>query len=367
MFSQDQLQELLSYNQDERKVISLYLNSDTTAEPMEAIKLRVRGMLKEAQASHTKGGGAIERYLDHSFDWSKPGMALFCSTDGEYFQVYPTEVSFRNRIRLGSRPYVKPLAHLLDHYAHFGVILVDRIGARFFEFHLGEVQATDGHMGEDARKLKKGGGSSAVGMRGGVGGNRHEEEVATRNLKEAAQYASQFFSSKPIRRLFIGGTSETVAQFQEMLPKKLQSSLAGSFAVDMNASEQEVGRRAIALLQEANAKREASLVQELLSASAHGGQAVVNLDETLQAVSDKRVQTLIISDGYHAPGYVHEESDFMVANLTKSPLSDRELKEVDDVIEAAVSQTLRQGGHVEVIAGNLDLDQAGKIGAILRY
>jgi len=40
---------------------------------------------------------------------------------------------------------------------------------------------------------------------------------------------------------------------------------------------------------------------------------------------------------------------------------------VPDVIDSAVAYTLANGGHVEVIADNADLEAAGRIGAILRY
>ena len=367
MISQDQLQELLSYNSNGKPVLSLYLGSDTSQNPVDMVKLQVKGLIKEAQLSQEEDADAIERYLDLSYDWSSPGLALFCSNGGEFFRAYPVGVSFRNRLRVGHKPYVKPLAHLLDHYAHYGVVLVDRIGARFFEYHLGELQATEGFMGEDVRKVKQGKGSSAVGMRGGQGGGRQEEEVAQRNLRDAAGAASNFFARRPIRRLFLGGTAETVAQFAELLSKQMQSLVTDTFAIDMNAGEHEVRERTLSLLGEANAAREKKLVEKMLALEAQAGNAVIGLDETLQAISDKRVQTLVISDGFHTPGYVHEASGFVVANLAKSPLSDGELTAVEDVVDAAVAQTMNQGGHVEVISDNPDLERAGRIGAILRY
>ncbi|MFQ5398375.1 MAG: hypothetical protein ACE5E7_02130 [Anaerolineae bacterium] len=367
MFNQAQLQELLSYKGENGRILSIYLNADNTQESIETIKLRVRGMLKEVQLNNRKGAEVIERYLDHSYDWSKPGLALFSSTRGGFFRAYPAAVSFRDRVRVGPRPYVKPLAHLLDHYANYGVVLVDRVGARFFVFHLGELQETAGFMGEDVRKLKKGSGSSTVGMRGGQGGGRREEEIAQRNLRDAAEAAKRFFANKPIRRLFLGGTAETVGQFRETLSKQLQSRIAGTFAMDMNAGEHEVRQRTLELLRQANAERECKLVKTLVTTQAKGGNAVVGLDDTLQAVSDKRVQTLIISDGFRHHGYIHEESGFVVASLTRSPLSEQELTEVPDIVDAAVAQTVEQGGHVEVITDNPELESVGQIGAILRY
>ena len=109
------------------------------------------------------------------------------------------------------------------------------------------------------------------------------------------------------------------------------------------------------------------MVDTLITLQARNANAVTGLDETLQAVSDKRVERLLISDGFRTPGYVDESSGYVVANLTLSPLSESELTEVEDVIDAAVALTVAQGGHVDVIADNIDLDQAGRIGAILRY
>lgn len=372
MFSQDHMQELLGYEANGAGIVSVYLDTDSTRQSVEAIKLQARGLLKEVQPTNDKEAGVIERYLDLSYDWANPGLALFCGGGGDFFRAYPSPVAFRNRVRLGARPYVKPLTHLLDHYAHFGVILVDRVGGRFFEYHLGELQATDGYTGEDVRKLKDGGGSSAVGRRGGgaeggPGGSKHEEQVVSRNLRETAAAANHFFGDRPIRRLFLGGTTETVAQFREMLPKQLQSCVAGTLSIDVDAGEPAIRRQALDLLGEVNAEREARLVERLVTLYAMGSTAVAGPDDTLQAISDKRVETLIISDGFRLPGYIDDASGFVVANLARSPLSEADLTAVEDVIDAAVAQTVSQGGHVEVISDNPALEDLGRIGAILRF
>lgn len=368
MFSQEHMQELVTYEGNGRGVVSVYLDTDSTRQSVEAIKLTARGLLKEVQPQHDEEAQAIERYLDLSYDWSKPGLALFCGKGGGFFRAYRSPVAFRNRVRLSARPYVKPLAHLLDHYAHFGVIVIDRVSGRFYEYHLGELQASDDYAGEEVRRVKDGAGSSAVGRRGGGGGGgKHEDEVGARNMRECAAAANRFFAERPIRRLFLGGTNENVAQFRELLPRQLLSCLAGSFPVDIEAGEPEVRQRALNMLREVNAEREAQLVDRMLTLNAQGANAVTGLDDTLQAISDKRVETLIISDGYRVPGYVQESSGFLVANIARSPLAESELSEVADVVESAVAQTVAQGGHVEVIAENPYLEDAGRIGAILRY
>lgn len=372
MIGQEDLQELLEFEAGDAKVVSLYLNADTTQQTNETIKLQARTLMKEAECDE-KDASAIEHYLNFSHPWGKPGLAVFSCAAHDFFRAYPSNVAYRQRIRIGNRPYVKPLTHLLDHYAHYGVILVDRVGARYFEYHLGELQDQEGTAGEDVRKLKLGGGSSrgggsssATGQRGGEGARR-EEEVALRNMREAASVAQTFFARKPIRRLFIGGTNENVAQFREYLPKILQSRIAGTFPIDMTAGEHEIRERALQLLQEANAERERKLVDSMITTAAKGGNAVTGVDATLKMVNEGRVQTLILSDGFRTSGYVDRDVSYLTLYQDVAPFASEEMTKVEDVVELAVAKTMSQGGIVEIISENPQLEDAGRIGAILHY
>ncbi len=371
MISQEELQELLALDAGEAVVTSLYLNVDTGQQSNETIKKQARALMKEAGVG-SKDASAINQYLDLAYDWTKPGVAIFSQADQEFFRAFPSAIAFRNRVRVGPRPYVKPLNHLLDHYAHYGVVVVDRIGAKFFEYHLGELQDAGGTMGDDVRKLKLGGGSArgggmstTTGQRGGQGG-RHEEEVVQRNMRESAAAAAQFFATKPIRRLFLGGTAENVAMFSDNLSRQLQSCTAGTFPADMTAGEHEIRQWSLELLNEANAQREEKLVKTMITTAAKGGNAVVGLDATLKTINDGRVQTLIVGDGYQASGYSDEGVSFLSAHAGESPFG-TPLVSVDDVVEAAVSRTMEQGGTVEIISDNQELERAGRIGALLRY
>jgi peptide chain release factor subunit 1 len=367
MFTQENLDELLAFEPGDAEVISLYVNADPAANPPETIKLQVRGLLKHAGQNHAEDVERIEQHFELGHDWGKPGVAVFSCAERDFFRAYQVAVPFRNRVRTGPKPYVKPLLHFTKYYGHYGAVVVDRVGARFFEFHLGELQQTAGTMGEDVRKLKRGQGSSATGMRGGVGGSRAEDEAAHRNMRDAAEAATRFFNRVHIRRLFLGGTAENVATFREMLPKQLQSCIAATFAMDMDAGEQEVKERTLELLRELNADREQRLVEQMLAGAAGGTAAVTGLGPTLRMISDGRVDTLVISDGYRMPGYRHASSGYLSENPDENLFGDNDFETLPDVVDAAVNRTMEQGGHVEVISDNPRLEQAGRIGAILRY
>jgi peptide subunit release factor 1 (eRF1) len=367
MFTKEDLHELLAFEADEADVISLYLNADAGRHPMETIKLQLRGLLKEVGPGHEEDVSRIEQHFELSHDWRKPGVALFSCVAQGFFRSHQIAVPFRNRIRLGSKPYIKPLLHFMRYYANYGVILIDRVGARFFFFHLGELQQTAETTGEEVHKLKHGRGSSATGRRGGVGGARQEDQQASRNMRQAAEEAAHFFRRHDIRRLFIGGTAENVAQFKELLPKRLLSTFAGTFAVDMDAGPQEVRERSLDLLHKLNAEREQSLIEQMMSKAAKGGTAVTGLAPTLRMVSDGRVETLIVSDGYRSPGFRHAASGYLTTTSESEGFGDGTFESVPDVVDEAVKRTVEQGGQVEIISDNAQLEKAGHIGALLRY
>jgi peptide subunit release factor 1 (eRF1) len=367
MFTEQNLEELLAFEAGDEEIVSLYLNADLAENPVETVKLQVRGLLKGLPDHLAKDASDIEQYFELEHDWGQAGVAIFSCSAQDFFRAYQVAVSFRNRIRTARKPYLKPLLHLMKYYTNYGVILVDRVGARFFEFHLGELQETSGTMGEDIRKLKHGRGSSATGMRGGVGGARQEDEHAQRNMREAAEEAARFFSNRDIRRLFIGGTSENVAQFRDMLPKRLQSTIAGTFAMDMDAGKQEVRDHTLNLLHRINAEREQRLVERVVTSAHDRGTAVTGLAPTLRMVSDGRVDTLVVSDGYRASGFRHAASGYLTESADSDLFGDAAFEDVVDVVDEAVKRTVEQGGHVEVVSDNDMLEDVGRIGALLRY
>ncbi len=367
MFTEENLDELLSFESNDGHVLSLYLDADLGENSIETIRLQVRGLLKEVDGKLEDDMSRIEQHFELVHDWRKAGVAIFSCSSEDFFRSYQVAVPFRNRIRVGSKPYVKPLLHLMKYYANYGVILIDRVGARFFEFHLGELQQAAGTMGEDIRKLKHGRGSSAAGMRGGIGGARQEDEHAQRNMREAAEDATRFFARKDIRRLFIGGTSENVAQFREMLPKRLQSTIAGTFPMDMDAGESEVREHTLDLLHKLNAEREQRLIERMITSAHGGGSAVTGLAPTLRMVSDGRVDTLVVSDGYRASGFRHASSGYLATAEDNEMFGENSFETVADIVDEAVKRTVEQGGHVEVVGENSQLENAGRIGALLRY
>jgi peptide subunit release factor 1 (eRF1) len=366
MFTEGDLRDLLGYKAN-HPVLSVYLNTDPAGGSADVYKLRLRSMLKEIDLPEDEQ--AILLYFDHQHDWTGRSVAVFSCQPESFIRVYPFAVPLRDRLRVSERPYVKPLADLMDSYGGYGIALVDKQGARLFYYHLGEIREQEGVLGETVRRTKRGGSSQAPGRRGGVAGRtNYVEELTERNMREAADFAARFFTENNVRRVLIGGTDENVNAFRGHLPKSWQSLVVGTFPISMQASSLEVMERASEVGTQAERDRESRLLQSLVTSSAKGRGGVLDLEDTLDAVRGGRVMTLIIQEGYRAPGYRCQGCGYLTPNaLEACPFCGKSFDQISDAVELAVWQVMQDGGEVEVLHDSGDQKEFHGIGALLRY
>jgi peptide chain release factor subunit 1 len=378
MFSEQDLRELMEFRSASTPVLSLYLNVDPTRQKADQYKLRLRSLLKEVTGkAEAEDVSAIERYFDFEFDWQAKGIAVFSCQNEDFWRVHPMAVPVENRVYVYDRPYIKPLTDVLDAYGRYGVIVVDREGARFYKYSLGELEEATGVLGEEVKRLKHGGGATgrrggmaAAGRRGGMAAaGRREEGVAYRNLKDAAESATRFFDGSGITRLVLGGTEENVSQFKELLPRAIHTHVIGSFSIGASASEAEVQARSMEVIEEAAQEREAERVEQLIAGWKRGYGSAVGLADTLAALQEGRVGILLVSAGYEASGYRCQNCNYLTLNgqANACNLCGGKLEPISDVVDSAVHRALGQGIEVEIVRGIVEFAALGGIGGILRY
>jgi len=367
MLNESDLRELLDFCTP-NLVLSVYLNTDPADGNVDTYKLRLRKLLKEVNLP--QDASAVEHYFTADYHWSGRGAVVFSSAAENFFRAYPLSVKFRSLVHVGERPLVKPLKDLLDSYGGYGVVLVDKQGARLFHFNMGVLTEQEGVLGETVKHVKRGGASSVHGRQGGVAGRTdHMEATIERNMKDACEFAVRFFEENHVRRVLIGGTDDNVALLRSMLPKSWQSLVMGSFPMSMTATHTEVQARAMQIGQEAELRRTQRLVDDLITIAAKGKGAVVGLENTLDAINNNKVQTLVVEEGFRSggsecQGYGH----LTVKDGEVCPVCGGQLVSAGvDVVDLAVSTVMRHRGDVEVIPANLILDKAGHMGAVLRY
>jgi len=366
MFTEDDVKELAGFISPD-PILSVYLNTEPVRGNADIYKLRLRNMLKHIHLPHDVA--EVERYLNTEYDWSGRGLIIFSCKPQNFFRTFTVEVPVPTFSHVGNRPSIKPMTSLLYNFGGYGVALVDKQGARLFSFHLGELREQEGMLGETVKRMKSGGGSSAgPGRRGGASGiDRLMTEQAERNMKEVASFATKFFEDNKVRRILIGGTEDNLAAFRSMLPKSWQSLIIGTFPMQMSATASEVLEKVMHVSEEAEKSNQLNIVENLITAAAKGGLATIGIKDTIKAANDHRVQTLILEEEFHQPGFLCNSCNGILSLDAQCEMCHGQAQPVEDVVDLLISEVLRTGGEVEVLKPNPPLNAAQHIGAILRF
>ncbi len=369
MIDEKELRKLTRFQSD-NPILSIYLNVDPTEHTSEEYLLSLRRILEEVEdEANPEDIAAVRRYFEHEYDWSGRGVIIFACVKADFWRVYPLNIPVASGATVARRPYLSPLAALMNAYGRYAVILVSRQDAQFFLFQLGELVEQQVVAGSQVRKLKKGRGSSGgPGRRGGAPiSSRREEEMVTRNLREIAKEAARFSRRHKPQHMILAGAEPTVAQFRDLLPKSLRGKVIGSFGADPGTTKPELLERSLQIIRQAEETRKAEIVQAVFTAASKGREGVVGLDGTLSAAHEGRIRTLIIDRSYRAPGYRCDHCDYLTTQaLDTCPFCGGKFIEIPDAAEAVVTKVIEEGGNVEVVDQNPQLAPAG-VGALLRY
>jgi rubrerythrin len=369
MFTQADLRELAMY-EAQTPILSIYLNVDPTEHPTDEYKLELKQLLRRVEKSASPEDiEAVERFFNHEYDWSGRGVAAFsCSQEG-FWRTYSLAIPANSGATVARKPHIGPLAALMEAYGSYLVSVVDRQGVRLSLFEMGELQDSDGYMGEAVRRLKRGRGSSnGHGRRGGgVMSSQHEDEAVKRNIRDAADVTRRFWGKHKPHHLIIAGAEPTITQFHETLPKRIRDKVIGSFNADLTASDADIRDQSLAILQKAEKKREAAVVEAVFTAAAKGKGGVIRLADTLGAAHEGRVQTLVVARGYHQSGYRCHNCGYITDQaLETCPFCGNDFAEISDAAEALMTKVIEDGGTVEVVDDHPKIEEFG-VGALLRY
>jgi len=376
MISEDQVRALAGHR-GSCVVTSCYLDVDGRHHPRHAdYETQLDHLLREAREKAVAFGPEavrsvaadlerISAWVRAGFDRSHVrGLAFFaCSADG-FFDVVESPLPVSNEIVVNHTPHVRPLESILQAYERFAVVLVDRQRTRLFRFELGEL--TEHTEVFDA--VPRGGDQAGHPGQGSRSAHvqRHSEEVAHRHLKHAADVAFTELQGHPVDHVILGGPHEIVAEFEGHLHPWIAQRVAARLVISAAAGPDEVRQAALSVEAAVTRRDEAALVGRLRDAVGTGA-GVAGLAATLAALVERRVDLLLISDGYEPEGWRCPSCRYLGPIGRRCPVCANPMDLVDDVVEEAVEEALTNKCRVRMVRENADLDVLGRIGALLRF
>lgn len=397
MFSHDDVHVLLHDKRLRPPVASLYLNTDRGHAEGEKYLASFRHLLHEidrslrrrtdpaAALAQQRLSDAIPELLEFLDTEVEPlpairGVAMFLSLapPDDYNLRTPPFTAFtlprpvRNQMCVNHHPYIRPLLFLLDQYQRVGVIAADRTHARILTLFLGEVEHQEQRRAETPPHHQRGGWKQMLFQ-------RDLEGHVSAHLRATARAATRLFERRPLTRVILAGSEEMRARLQKELPLRLRERVAGAFAADARTTEAEIVSRALAIAHEAELREEAERVREFVEACARRpdfswgrsarARAVHGVEETLRAVSEGRVQRLLLRRGLRHPGEVCDNCGLLTTSSLGSlcPTCSSKPRSVTDILEYAVERAHEGRATIEFVTESPALDALGGVGALLRF
>ncbi len=371
------LRDLAGFTSERAPVTSCYLDVDgrryiraQDVEPHLDDLLRRGRRRMAANDGHDKAATAsvdadlrrISDYVRGGIDRSSTrGLAMFsCSADG-FWQVVPLAVSVPNVIVVNATPHIRVLESVVDQYLRFAVLLVDRQRARIFLFEQGQLVEKHEHFDQLPRHDDDGGQMDRDHLAG------HTQAAAAHHVRRAAQAAFAAYQEHPFDHLVLGTPDAMGRELERELHPWLRERIAARVSIPVAARDDEIVQAALEVEAGVERAREAALVERLRQAVGAGSGAAVGLADVLTALVARRVETLLVSEGYEAPGWRCRACGYVGVRGRGCPLCSADMHQVDDVVEEAVEEALNQSCRLAICRANPDLDVLGRIGAILRF
>jgi peptide chain release factor subunit 1 len=367
--TQDTVRSLAGFKGQDGPVVTLYLDVDGRRHvrprdyevQLEAL-LRQAGPRIDGDAATAAQLQRIESFVKAGLDRSRTrGLAVFACRSPELWQVIELPVPVRNQLVVNATPHVRQLEAVLDEYERFAVLLADKQRARLFVFELGELVEKSELFDQLPRHEDDRGDRRRDEVRG------HSAEVAHQHLKRAAHVAFEMFKVQPFDHLIVGAPDEIANELERDMHSYLRDRIRARLSIPVGASEAVVREAALDVEQQVERAKEAELVTRLRDAVGARAGGVAGLADTVAALTERRVDTLVVSEGYEAPGWRCHGCGHVALKGRACPLCGRDMHQVDDVVEEAIDEALAQSCRVEVVVGNADLDVLGRIGALLRF
>jgi peptide chain release factor subunit 1 len=375
----ERLRELAVLRPEGARVLSIFLNLDPTefaAPPARATEIRsaidsahrsVRedeGLAHDARKALLADIERADEFLSELTPKGAHGLVIYACGPADLFEVIRLPRPVETRGVVDDSPFIEPLAELVG-LGSWLVLLVNRQTGRMLLGDRESLREVEVVVDAVHGQHRQGGWSQARYQ-------RSVDEDVQDHLRNVAEAAFAHFKRAPFDHVLLGGPSDTLSDFQSKLHAYLQERVAGRIDVDVeNSTPDEVRNAAAPKIAEFERGREREALDRLQEGVSKGGRGAAGLDAVLAALNERRVETVLIAQGFTAGGCTCPQCGWVgPLDGGACPADGTALDCRDDVIESAFERALSQNAAVLVVRDEdhaLELQSHGDIGAVLRF
>ncbi len=279
--------------------------------------------------------------------WTEPpgrSVAMFFSGPGGLRTVLPLQFPVRPIARLEPRPVLSPLIAALDEHRRYCAIVFDKEHARIITVFLGSVE-------EEVMLHHEALGRTAAGGWGQANYARHREYHLHEHARRTVEHLWAMDRARPIHSLILSGPDEAIEALRRVMPAGLARLVVARVHVEMFAVTPDVVKLVSSIDAAAREREDSELVADLTTEAEKGGRATIGWHDTLQAVGEARVHTLVLPAHVTSAGVQCPEGHFLATcKLKFCPVCGEQLWESADIVENAVRVALLTDARIHFLA-----------------
>jgi peptide chain release factor subunit 1 len=379
----DRLRELAETRSAQGKVLSVFINLDPrefATPPARATEISsvldtaartirdTNGLTHDERTALQSDLERVRTAMRNGVDTKEArALAVFASQPAGLFEILKLPRAVDHKVAISETPCVEPLARI-GAGELWWLVLVDRKHARLLagtvdglvelwrheDDVLGRIDS-DRHD-QDGRSEKR--------YERGV-----EKEVDV-HLRGVATELTQRLRDVRVAGILLGGPKETTGHLESLLHADVAKCVKGHVDVDVwNSSADVVLAAARPVLDKLTARRDAELLAKIDEGLGKGGRAVSGLSDVLTAVHERRIDTLVIQEGFTAKGTRCPQCGWMGVSASGQCPADGTMTDVvDNIVETAVGRAFGQDARVRYLGVDDEaIEMKGSIAALLRF
>ena len=296
---------------------------------------------------------------------STQGIALFACEAIGLFEAVPLPAVHRSRLAVDLTPLVRELASVEEEFGRLLTVVVDRMGARFFEVTAYDSQELPGLRADSTRgKRFRGDGNGTL-----WGEHAYHNRIRAEKQRHYEAIARELFTidrRRPAHGIVIAGTGTDAGAVEPFLHTYLVERLLGTTRLNpKDATPAAVHAATLAVREAWERAEERDQVREMVEGT--GSRWSVNgIDATLRALGRGQVRTLLVHADASEPGFRCRDSG-RLARTERECREEGEPVPVIDVIDDAIEEALRQHVDVNVVYDAEALGAVDGLAGLLRF
>lgn len=370
MFNRKELKDLASISLQDDYYVSLYLNVDPKDNPKDKWLIQFKTLAKETlnemdshiQTIMQNDITNLESYLTDRPSGLKRGLAVISSASNDFWKAYHTAIPFQDQLVIDHKPYIKPLASMIDTYSRYLIVISGSKRVRFLLSGMGE---TEELSLIDRRDIETGSDrDGGTGDMGEVRAQKQKEQIQKQLYKDAVQMLDQIQREENIERILLGGSDPNRGKFRDNVPDRITEDIVGEFTVEVAAPVNDVQERAEPVMKEAEYNFERKALDELFG----NGNSVLGLSDVLTVLQQGNVHKLYVMSEMTIPGMICSSCGALTPERDRPcPYCDGKMNKVNYMLDLAIQKAIEQGARIDMLDEAPRLVKAGGIGAKLRY